>query len=87
LFGRAAQKLMGERGIKWWQMTSGDNRDPDHSGVQMERDWPVVTQANHTWGPSIDTPDLPQPPPPRIWCPRHNFAWKNLSLPAVCVYV
>lgn len=30
MFGRAAQKLMGERGIKWWQMTSGDNRDPDH---------------------------------------------------------
>lgn len=58
---------VSERGSREWQMTSGDDRCPDHSGVQMERNWPVVPQASHTWGPSINTPDLPQPPPPRIW--------------------
>lgn len=75
---------VSERGSREWQMTPGDDRGPDHSGVQMERNWPVVPQASHTWGPSINTPDLPQPPPPRTErSPRHNSAWKNLSLSAV----
>ena len=76
-------------GSKWWQMTSGDNRGPDHSGVQMERDWPVVTQASHTWGPSINTPDLPQPPLPRTWSKAQGTTvhGKTCLCQLSCVYV
>lgn len=64
-------------------MTSGDDRGPDHSGVQMERNWPVVPQASHTWGPSSILLISPASATENLERSPRLSAWKNLSLSAV----